>query len=494
MRIPGPAWVWGLVAAGVALRVTGLGDAVWWHDEVFTRVFATGHAPRQWFSEVYGRGPVTAADLLRFQQLDPGLGPADTVLGLARDEPQNPPLFYLLAHLWMRLFGDGVAAVRSLAALFGVGTVAAGTWWAHEAFGDRRTTALAAAGLSLSPALILFAQEARAYSLWTLLLAASSAALLRAWRSGGWAWLAYGAATTLALYTSLSHAGVIAAQVLWVAWQARGRPTRRALTAAGTLAVCAVLYAPWGWMVADHWSAVRASTAWTREIVVPRAELLGSFALNLSRAALDLGGEPGGWAWLPVGLAATAALGAAWTLRRRPLMLGIAAVPVALLLVPDLLFGGIRSVSTRYLLPTLLVAVVALARATRARPALALAWLLPMGLSAAHNAQDPTPWIKGLSRGLPAVARQIAAAERPLVVGDREHHNPGNLMALAQQVPPDTRFELLLVYEGYRLPADPGTVFLFSPVPWFPGKVAVRHGRRATALERDLYLSLWRLD
>ena len=125
------------------------------------------------------------------------------------------------------------------------------------------------------------------------------AALLRAWRQGGRAWWAYGALTTLALYTSLSHAGVIGAQVLWVVWQARGRPSRPALAAAATLAVSAALFAPWGLMVLDHWEAMRASTAWTREIVVPRAELLGTFTLNLSRPVVDLGGEPAGWAWLP---------------------------------------------------------------------------------------------------------------------------------------------------------------------------------------------------
>ncbi len=513
------SWVWGVLGlvglAGVALRFVGLDEKLLWHDEVFTRVFAAGHAPREWFATLYGGAPVTAADLQAFQHLDPSKGPWDTVLGLARDEPQHPPLYYLLARLWMGLFGDGIGALRALSAVFSLGGLAAGGWLAHEAFGRRAATATAVALLAASPVLGLYAQEAREYSLWSAEILASCAALLRAQRRmaegapARWAWVIYGALTTAALYTSFSHAGVIAAQVLFVAWRARGRLTAPARAAAATLTVSALACLPWALMLRTHYAAFQASMAWAREIVIPRAELLSTFGLNLSRPIVDGWAQPTGWAWAAVAGGAALSVGAlaavGWAARRQgagrlgpgALLVLVAVAPVALLLGPDLVLGGIRSLSTRYLMPTLVMALVALGQGLSQpgwpRRVVTVAVAAAMALSVGHNARTDAPWIKGISQALPQVVAQVRAAPDPLIVGNREAHNPGNLMALAAQLPPTVRFHLLLAYEGYRLPPHAGAVFLFSPVPWFPGAVAAAHGVEVQPVIQGLHLSLWQV-
>ena len=40
----------------------------------------------------------------------------------------HPPLYFLILHAWMSVFGEGVVAIRALSALAGVATVALGVW------------------------------------------------------------------------------------------------------------------------------------------------------------------------------------------------------------------------------------------------------------------------------------------------------------------------------------------------------------------------------
>ena len=75
------------------------------------------------------------AAFLRFYRLSPGLS-ADEVYSLEVSRHSvgsivrilahgdtHPPLSYVLLHFWAEAFGSSEVAVRSLAALFGVGTV-----------------------------------------------------------------------------------------------------------------------------------------------------------------------------------------------------------------------------------------------------------------------------------------------------------------------------------------------------------------------------------
>jgi hypothetical protein len=80
-----------------------------------------------------------------------------------------------------------------------------------------------------------------------------------------------------------------------------------------------------------------------------------------------------------------------------------------------------------------------------------------------------------------------------LIIGTREQHHPGNLLALAARVPPQTRFHLLLKYEDYRLPPHTGPVLIYSPVPWFPAAFTKAHGRAVAPVLQTQHLSVWRV-
>ena len=171
-----------------------------------------------------------------------------------------------------------------------------------------------------------------------------------------------------------------------------------------------------------------------------------------------------------------------------------------MLLGPDLLFGGIRSLSARYLTPAWLGLLLALAWALGRRGALRTALLAAVLavalLSSLHDVRLRAPWTKGTSVLLPEIAERIEWEQHPLILGDIERHHPGDLLARARLVPPRTRFQLLTIEAeaSYALPSDPGTVLLFSPNPLFRAYLERRTGRRCSKLLGDLHNELWLLE
>ncbi len=82
-----------------------------------------------------------------------------------------PPLFYVLLHGWMNVFGDGNLAVRSLPGLFAVAALPL-AWLAGRRLGGRTVAWSALIILAASPFAARYATEARMYSLVVLLVLA----------------------------------------------------------------------------------------------------------------------------------------------------------------------------------------------------------------------------------------------------------------------------------------------------------------------------------
>ena len=89
----------------------------------------------------------------------------------------SPPLYYLLLHGWMELFGSSEAAVRALSLVFAVATVPV-AWWAGRSLFGRRAGWVAAVLVAFSPYLTVHSREARMYSLVVLLGVLAVAAFL----------------------------------------------------------------------------------------------------------------------------------------------------------------------------------------------------------------------------------------------------------------------------------------------------------------------------
>ncbi|WP_454867275.1 glycosyltransferase family 39 protein [Pseudomonas farris] len=89
----------------------------------------------------------------------------------------HPPLYFMLLHGWIGLFGDGIFSIRSLSALPGIATVGLGVWLV-DLLATRRAALLAGVLLALLPTAVRYSQEVRMYSLLGLWLIGATIALM----------------------------------------------------------------------------------------------------------------------------------------------------------------------------------------------------------------------------------------------------------------------------------------------------------------------------
>jgi uncharacterized membrane protein len=118
-----------LLAAAFAARTYSLFGSSMWVDDVSSIAAASGHsldvrldgmAPGETYADP--PGPAPASSYLKYIQPQPG----NNLWRVASDtfaQETHPPLFSLLLHLWMRLFGYTVSAGRAFSLLFGLAAI-----------------------------------------------------------------------------------------------------------------------------------------------------------------------------------------------------------------------------------------------------------------------------------------------------------------------------------------------------------------------------------
>src|SRR4028119_905533 len=159
-------------AIAFILRFANLDSKPLWTDEFSTLVFSLGNS----FRGVPIARAIDLSTLLQPLQLRPAADTADVLRNLLL-ESNHPPVYFMLAHWWMRLFGpteDSLVWIgRALPALLGVISVPAIYFLGKFAFSSRLVGQCAAAMMAVSPYGIYLAQEARHYTLGILLVIAS---------------------------------------------------------------------------------------------------------------------------------------------------------------------------------------------------------------------------------------------------------------------------------------------------------------------------------
>jgi mannosyltransferase len=173
----------------------------------------------------------------------------DTFAAIPRSE-STPPLYYLLAWSWSKAFGTGEAWMRSLSALAGTASIGVVYLAARALPMPRRGALIAAAIVAVSPVLIWFSQDARAYALVFLLAALSFLFFARARRSGSGRDLAWwGASSALALATHYFAGFLIAPEAVLLLL---GRNRRGAALATLAVVAMAALLAPIALEQSEH--------------------------------------------------------------------------------------------------------------------------------------------------------------------------------------------------------------------------------------------------
>ena len=172
----------GWLAIGISLRFTNLEGKSASSIEISTLGFSIGHG----FLQVPLDRVISLDTLLTPLRFDGETNLSDVMHHLI-SESNHPPLYFMLTHLWMKLFlhngelaslwiGRSLSAILgavSIGAIFGLGTLA---------FRSRLVGQIAAALMAVSPYGIYLAQEARHYTLTILWIIASLSCLVVAMR------------------------------------------------------------------------------------------------------------------------------------------------------------------------------------------------------------------------------------------------------------------------------------------------------------------------
>jgi 4-amino-4-deoxy-L-arabinose transferase-like glycosyltransferase len=240
---PSSLSVWPLAIAllvGAALRCYRLGGNSLWIDEFMTL----------WIAQ---------------------RSPADIVT-LSSTVNLIPPLYFLLVHAVLHLFGESEVSLRLVSVVAGVGTIPVLWYLTEEIARSRRAADFAAALLAVNPLHLWFSQEARPYALLLFFGCCSLLALERATRTNRPAhWITFALCGVL---TFLTHTTGLIFGVIAIAWSLRS---------------------------SDRWRAVRPVFAWSFVAVAVSAPFFISVARALAAAHGKLGSAPRALTGLEVG-------------------------------------------------------------------------------------------------------------------------------------------------------------------------------------------------
>ena len=434
-----------LLILGIFFRFVNLDRKVYWFDETYTSLRASGFTETELIQDLYNTPVIGRENLQKYQRLSPEKNLIDTIKSLVTEDPQHPFFYYLIARLWMQQFGSSPAVMRSLPALISLLVFPGIYWLCLELFESPLTGWFAVALIAVSPLHVLYAQESREYSLWTVTILISSAALLRAMRLKTQAsWSIYALTLAASLYTFLLSFLVAIGHGFYVVVINKFRLNQNLITYFMAVALGIISFFPWLAVVIFNRVQISSVTAWMGFINKPPWELIKIWGINLSRIFIDFNyslQDPllsqvfldfviicililVGYSFYFLYQNASQRI---WFFILT--LIGAIVLPITL---PDLVLGGVRSTTLRYFTPCYLgiqlsVAYLFSMKLTEIKNKIwgqkiwqVIVVVIVSGgvLSCAISSQSETWWHQTLNRDTPVVAKIINKAESPILISD----------------------------------------------------------------------------
>ena len=482
-----------LLVLGVSFRFGDLDRKVYWQDEAVTSLRISGYTWTEFNQREFNGHEIGIDDLQQYQRINREKGLVDTIRGLAIEEPQHPPLYYVTERFWVQLFGNSVAMMRTLPALISLLVFPCLYWLCRELFQSSLTGWVAIALVAVSPFHVIYAQEAREYSLWTVTILLSSASLLQAIRlKTKFTWLIYTATVLLSIYTFLFSGLVIFGHGIYVAVIEKSRfsKTFKAYCLASLVGLTAII--PWLLFIYKNKAAVHSTTNWMNQ-KVPILHLVKLWSLNLSCIFLDTDhegeivnfgfGEPLMnliRIFIVVSLVILVCYSIYFLYIRTPkrvwlFILTLMGVTALSLLLPDLIFGGRRSGVSRYIVPCYLGIQISVAYLLATKIISAnfsqqkywrtlMAVLIAGGVfSCGISSQAEIWWTKIDSSNLPQSARIINKAAHPILLTESSGVDSLNVVSLSYLLKPLVRLQLMAKPNIFKIPNGFSDVFLLNP-------------------------------
>ncbi len=455
-----------LLVLGIFFRFVNIDRKVYWIDEAFTSIRVSGYTEQEIVKNLSEAHVIGINELQKYQRLNLEKGLIDTVKSLKLEDPHHPPLYYVMARFWAQVFGSSVAAMRSLPALFSLLALPCIYWLCLELGESPLVGWIAVALVAISPFHVLYAQEARPYSLWTVTILLSSAALLRAMRlKTKVSWVLYAVTLVTGLYTFLFSGLVAFGHGIYIAIIEKFRLSKTLTAYLLATSLSVVAFIPWLWVLITNLSQAKSATDWTVTAKLTLSQLFLSWAEILRLIFFDLQHDLLDWSiyrfFLKIcDFLVLVLVGySLYYLYRKTskeiwlfifTLIGITAL---FLILPDLILGGFRSLVARYLIPCYLGVQLTTAYLLATKQTDIFSnnqqkklWQLIMAvifsgsiLCCVVNFQAETTWSKDLNKNTPAVAHILNQSTSPLLIG-----SPSVTQLLSLSYLVDSKVQLLV--------------------------------------------------
>ncbi|KST68063.1 hypothetical protein BC008_33085 [Mastigocoleus testarum BC008] len=507
-----------LLVLGIFFRFVNLDRKVYWHDEVYTSMRSSGYTGKEVGEQVFNGNVISIADLQKYQRLSPEKNLNDTIDALIK-HPEHPPLYYLMVRFWMQFFGSSVTVTRSLSAALSLLVFPSIYWLSLELFESSLVGWVAVAIFTVSPFHVLYAQEAREYSLWTVTILLSSAALLRAIRQTKnqdtklpiLSWSMYAVSLVLSFYTFLFSAFVAIGHGVYV-FATEGYRITRTFTAYLLASLVGVIaFIPWFLVIIVNFTRVKQQTHWTT-IKTPILFLFKIWGLHLSCIFLDFGLDiEHPFTYLVPPLLLFLVGYSIYFLYRNTtqqvwlFILALIGITPLFLIAPDLIFGGIRSAESRYFVPVYIGIQLAVAYlfATKISAVNILRQQVWRGImlvlisgaviSCTVSSQSETWWNKKVSYHNHYIAKIINQANSPLLVSETSDFKAGNIISLSYLLEPKVKFQSITDPKVQKIADGFSDIFLHYPREDFQRILEQQHNAKVEMVKNPHNAPLWKL-
>lgn len=506
-----------LLILGIFFRFVNLDRKPYWFDETFTSLRIAGYTEAEMNQQILNSKFISHEELQKYQGTSAEKSVIDTIRSLAKEEPQFPPLYFVMARTWVQWFGDSVVVTRSLSAFISLLAFPGIYWLCLELFKSPLTGWIAIALIAISPFHVLYAQEARPYSLWTVTILLASAALLRAIRlQTKLSWVTYAATVVIGLYTYLYFGLVAIGHAIYVVTTENFRWSKSVTSYLLASLVGLLAFALWPLtVITNRPSLHHVSGFWYNSAT--RQHLLNRWASNFTRVFVDFGsGFPHSFRELlplaPLFLSVLVLTGYAihFLYRQTPkrvwlLVMTLIGVQALVLMLPDLILGRSRlSGEARYLIPcylgiqlavayllsTKLTSITVSIRRQKLWQLVTILVILAGVVSCTLSSQAKVWWNKGYSQYDPEVADIINKASQPLLISD---DSPNIVIALSYLLNPKGIFQLVVIPNIPRIPESFSDVFLYRASETLRSGIEKEHNYKVEPAQKNQELVLWKL-
>lgn len=502
-----------IVVLGLCFRFTNLDLKTYWFDETYTSLRVSGFTQQEVIQNLYTGSVISVNDLLKYQQFSSQKNYWGTIQGLAKEEPQHVPLYFILARCWSHLFGSSIAVQRGFAVLTSLPILFLTYWLCRLLFKASLIAEMGLALIAISPFFVLYAQENRPYSLWATIILISTISLLKAIKlSKKYWWICYTISLILGLYSFLFTGLIIFSHGIYIAITEKLSFTKVTLNFLLSCLISFLALVPWIIIVVNNLDRIQKTVA-NSEVIrnFSLIAIIKSFIGRIGYVFIDLNPNHtylestnllskilnalqyiGGFA-----IVLLVVYACYFTFSKAPkksfiLLFCLILGNLLPLLMLDLIIGGekVRLITNRYIIPTFLVleifmayllAQISLIQSPNEQRSKILKLNNQLGkiitilvitvgiISCLISSQATMWWHKGANYYVPPMAQIINQTEKPLIItDDRTQKKPlrnviGDIVSLAHALENKANLQLLIYPQLPQIPNTFSNIFLFKP-------------------------------